>query len=137
MQRQAETLTWSDGAMYVVGGLSGAVLGLLAAIWLGSATASASPFFWFVSRASAVVAYLLLWLSTAWGITVSSKGIGGRVSGALAYALHNVTSWLALSKSTRTIRVTYSCRGVVTRRKARAVVVIRLAMLCVPTRSAS
>jgi methionine sulfoxide reductase heme-binding subunit len=96
MQEQAQTLTWSETAMYVVGGLSGAALGVLAAIWLGTASTSPSPFLWFVSRAAGVVAYLLLWLSTAWGISVSSKGLGGRVSGVLAYALHNVTAWLAL-----------------------------------------
>jgi sulfoxide reductase heme-binding subunit YedZ len=96
MKEQTETLTWSVGAMYVIGGLSGAALGVLTAIWLGNAAASQSPFYWFVSRASAIVAYLLLWLSTAWGVTISSKGIGGRVSGVLAYALHNITSWLAL-----------------------------------------
>ena len=37
----------------------------------------------------------------------------------------------AASKSTRTMSLTYSCRGVATRRKARAVTVIWLAMACV------
>jgi len=82
--------------MYIVGGLAGGALGLLTAIWLAGAVAAQSPLFWFVSRASAIVAYLLLWLSTAWGVTVSTKGLGGRISGPLAYALHNVTAWIAL-----------------------------------------
>src|SRR5450759_674334 len=58
--------------------------------------AAKAPGFWFVSRASAVVAFLALWMSTAWGVTISSKGIGGLVSGPVAVTVHNVTSWLAL-----------------------------------------
>ncbi len=104
MNEQNETLTRSEIAMYVVGGVSGAALGVLAAVFLGSVAgsgpASGSPFFWFASRASAIVAYLLLWFSTAWGITISSKGLGGRISGPVAYAMHNVTSWLALGFGT-------------------------------------
>ncbi len=96
MKENPGQVTWLDAAMWVLGGLSGAALGILAAVWVTGAVAAQSPLFWFVSRASAIIAYLLLWLSMAWGVTLSSKGIGGRVSGALAYALHNVTSWLAL-----------------------------------------
>jgi predicted ferric reductase len=99
MNENKESVTWPELAMYVVGGISGAALGILAGLWMQQAVAAQSPFFWFVTRASAIVAYLLLWLSTAWGVTISSKGIGGRVSGVLAYAMHNVTSWLALSFS--------------------------------------
>lgn len=99
MEERDDRVTWPEVGMYVVGGVSGVVLGILFGLWMKSAVAAQSPFFWFVSRASAIVAYLMLWLSTAFGITLSSKGLGGRVSGALAYALHNVTSWLALGFS--------------------------------------
>ena len=97
MKEQQAAFNPAEAAMYAVGAVAGAALGVLAAMWISSAMAAQSPVFWFASRASAIVAYLLLWLSTAWGVTVSSKGIGGRISGALAYAMHNVTSWLALS----------------------------------------
>ncbi len=96
MNEQSETIAWSEVAMYVVGGLAGAMLGILGAMWVAGAMAAQSPIFWFISRAAAIVSFLLLWLSTAWGISVSTKGLGGRVSGAVAHAMHNVTSWLAL-----------------------------------------
>jgi hypothetical protein len=99
MNEKAEGVTWPELAMYLVAGIAGAALGILAALWMKDAVAAESPFFWFVTRASAIVAYLLLWLSTAWGVTISSKGIGGRISGVLAYAMHNITSWLALGFS--------------------------------------
>ncbi|HEX9115643.1 MAG TPA: hypothetical protein VGA61_06210, partial [Anaerolineae bacterium] len=96
MKEETSTSTWAEIAIVVAGGVSGAVLGVLTAIWLNTAIAAQSPIFWFISRAAGVVAYFLLWLSTAWGITVSTRGLGGRVSGVLSYAMHNVTSWLAL-----------------------------------------
>lgn len=97
MEEQDDRLTWPEVGMYVVGGVSGVVLGILSGLWMKSAVAAQSPFFWFVTRASAIVAYLMLWLSMAWGITLSSKGLGRRVSASVAYTLHNITSWLALA----------------------------------------
>jgi predicted ferric reductase len=99
MQAENQNLSWPEVAMFGAAGVAGAGLGILTAIWMSNAIAAQSSFFWFVSRAAAVVAYGLLWLSVAWGITLSSKGLGGRVSGPMAFALHNVTSWLALGFS--------------------------------------
>lgn len=96
MNEQTDTIVWSEVAMYVAGGVAGAALGILGAIWVAGAVAAQSPIFWFISRAAAVVSFLLLWLSTAWGISLSTKGLGGRVSGVVAFAMHNVTSWLGL-----------------------------------------
>ena len=96
MNGKTNDLTWPEIGMFSVGSVAGAVLGVLALVWLGSAMAAKAPGFWFVSRASAVVAFLALWMSTAWGVTISSKGIGGLVSGPVAVTVHNVTSWLAL-----------------------------------------
>jgi predicted ferric reductase len=96
MNEPSNEMSWIEIGSFVIAALAGAVLGVLAAIWIGGALAAQSPVFWFVSRASAIVAFLLLWLATAWGMTLTSKGLGGRVSGPLAYAMHNVTSWLAL-----------------------------------------
>lgn len=89
-------LTWQDITLFGFGSLAGALLGVLAVIGLAEAMAAKAPGFWFVSRATGLVAYLLLWASTASGIMISAKGIGGFVSGPLAYTVHNVTSWLAL-----------------------------------------
>ena len=96
MNEQTGKVSWSELAMYGVAALAGAALGILGAMWVIGGVVARSPIFWFISRAAAVVAFLLLWLSTAWGISVSSKGLGGRISGAMAFAMHNVTSWLAL-----------------------------------------
>jgi sulfoxide reductase heme-binding subunit YedZ len=76
--------------------LIGALLGLWALKGVISAMAASAPGFWYVSRAAAVVAYVLLWASTAWGILISSKAVKEHVPGPLAYTLHNVTAWLAL-----------------------------------------
>ncbi len=97
MQNRAnQDYTWSEIMIFALGSIVGALAGLWAVNHLVAAMAAQAPGFWFVSRAAAIVAYLLLWLSTAWGVSLSSKGIGGLVSAPLAYALHNVTSWLAL-----------------------------------------
>ena len=96
MKGKTDDLTWPEILMFSVGSVAGAVLGVLALVWLYSAMAAQAPGFWFVSRAAGIVAFLALWLSTAWGITISSKGIGGLVSGPVAVTVHNVTSWLAL-----------------------------------------
>jgi predicted ferric reductase len=93
---KTDDLTWAEIAMFSVGSVAGAVLGVLALVWLGSAIAAKAPGFWFVSRAAAIVAFLALWLSTAWGITISSKGVIGLVSAPVSVAVHNITSWLAL-----------------------------------------
>ena len=74
-------------------------LGVLAVNRFIAAMAAQAPGFWFVSRAAGIVSFILLWASTAWGISLSSKGVGGLVSAPLAFALHNVTSWLAVGFS--------------------------------------
>jgi predicted ferric reductase len=90
---------WRSTALYALGSLIGALLGLLVIRGAASALAAKSPAFWFISRAAAVVAYVLLWASTAWGILMSSKAVKELVSGPLAFTLHNVTAWLALGFS--------------------------------------
>jgi predicted ferric reductase len=96
VKKKSDDLTWVEVGMFAVGSVAGAVLGVLALVYLIGAMAAKAPGFWFVSRAAGIVAYLMLWFSTAWGVSLSSKGIGGLVQGPLAYTLHNVTSWLAL-----------------------------------------
>jgi len=93
---KTKTRDWYSWALYAFGSLIGILLGLWALTGVINAMAASAPGFWYVSRAAAVVAYVLLWASTAWGILISSKAIKEHVPGPLAYTLHNVTAWLAL-----------------------------------------
>lgn len=51
---------------------------------------------WFVTRAAAMTAFLLLWLSTVWGLALASKLFEPWLSGLIAYDLHETVSLLAL-----------------------------------------
>jgi predicted ferric reductase len=51
---------------------------------------------WYVTRAAGVVAYLLLWLSTAWGLAVSSKILDPLLQRFFTYDMHQFISLLAL-----------------------------------------
>ncbi len=93
---KTEQHEWRSIALFVLGSLIGALLGLLVLKEVASAMAAKAPGFWFVSRAAGIVGYVLLWASTVWGILISSKAVKERVSGPLAFTLHNVTAWLAL-----------------------------------------
>jgi predicted ferric reductase len=52
---------------------------------------------WYLTRATATVAYLLLTGSTIWGLMLSTKLVKAYVPAALAMALHSVLSWLAVA----------------------------------------
>jgi hypothetical protein len=92
--------TAGEVGLFALGSLAGAVVGLAAVGQLAHAMSAGAPGFWFVSRAAGIVSYLMLWGSTVWGVLLTSKGMGGFRSGPLAFALHNVLSWLALGFST-------------------------------------
>ena len=96
MKNRADELTWSEVALFGAGSLAGALLGVLALSRLLAAMAAQAPGFWYVSRAAAIVGYLLLWGSTAWGVLLSLRGAAGLVTKPLAYAAHNITSWLGI-----------------------------------------
>ena len=51
---------------------------------------------WYFSRSAGTVAYLLLAGSTVWGLLLSTKLIKEMVPAALALAMHNILSWLAV-----------------------------------------
>lgn len=51
---------------------------------------------WYFSRASGTVAYLLLALSTVWGLLLTSKIIKENVPAVLSLAMHNILSWVAI-----------------------------------------
>jgi predicted ferric reductase len=48
--------------------------------------------FWYMARSGGIVAYLLLWLSTVWGLTLSSKIITDLVPAPITYGLHEFLS---------------------------------------------
>ncbi len=48
--------------------------------------------FWYMARSGGIVAYLLLWLSTVWGLTLSTKITDGLVPAPIAYGLHEFLS---------------------------------------------
>ncbi|MEW5959360.1 MAG: ferric reductase-like transmembrane domain-containing protein [Chloroflexota bacterium] len=51
-----------------------------------------TPAFWYMARSGGIVAYLLLWLSMVWGLTLSTKITDGLVPAAIAYGLHEFLS---------------------------------------------
>ncbi len=51
---------------------------------------------WVITRTAGLVAYLLLWLSTVWGLAVSSRILEGRLHGAYTYDFHQFISLLAI-----------------------------------------
>ena len=51
---------------------------------------------WYLTRATATVAYLLLSGATAWGLVLSTKIVKAAVPAPLALALHGGLSWLGL-----------------------------------------
>jgi sulfoxide reductase heme-binding subunit YedZ len=51
---------------------------------------------WYITRAAGLVAYLLLWLSTAWGLAVTSKIFDPLLHRAFTYDMHQFISLLAM-----------------------------------------
>ncbi len=51
---------------------------------------------WFITRAAGLVGYLLLWLSTAWGLAVPSKIIDPVIQRTFTFDFHQVISLLSI-----------------------------------------
>lgn len=51
---------------------------------------------WYVTRAAGVIAYLLLWLATAWGLAVASKIFDPLLHRAFTYDMHQFISLVAI-----------------------------------------
>jgi predicted ferric reductase len=51
---------------------------------------------WYLTRAAGIIAYLLLWLSTIWGLAIPSKLFGEVLSGDFTYDFHKFISLLSL-----------------------------------------
>jgi predicted ferric reductase len=91
------------------------VLGLIGLLALIGYMVAASPWFltvrqfaagflaldsvqrmWFVTRAAGLTGYVLLWLSTAWGLVVSSKILDSILHRSFSYDFHEFVSLLAI-----------------------------------------
>jgi predicted ferric reductase len=51
---------------------------------------------WYLTRAAGIIAYLLLWLSTVWGLVIPSKLFGEVLSGDFTFDFHKFISLLSL-----------------------------------------
>jgi predicted ferric reductase len=54
-------------------------------------------FWWYLTRAAGLMGYFLVWLSTAWGLVVSTKILDPVIERAYAYDFHEYLSWLGLA----------------------------------------
>jgi len=54
-------------------------------------------FWWYLTRAAGLMGYFLIWLSTAWGLVVSSKILDPIMERAFTYDFHEYLSWLGLA----------------------------------------
>jgi sulfoxide reductase heme-binding subunit YedZ len=54
-------------------------------------------FWWYITRAAGLMGYFLIWLSTAWGLVVSTKILDRFVERAFTYDFHEYLSWLGLA----------------------------------------
>ncbi len=54
-------------------------------------------FWWYLTRAAGLMGYFLIWLSTAWGLVVSSKILDSIMERAFTYDFHEYLSWLGLA----------------------------------------
>ena len=54
-------------------------------------------FWWYLTRAAGLMGYFLIWLSTAWGLVVSSKILDLIMERAFTYDFHEYLSWLGLA----------------------------------------
>jgi predicted ferric reductase len=51
---------------------------------------------WYLTRGAGFTAYLLLWLSTAWGVAIPSRILEGKLHGAFTFEFHQFISLLSL-----------------------------------------
>jgi predicted ferric reductase len=63
---------------------------------MGLPLAGKTSAFWYMARAGGFLAYLLLWFSIIWGLTLSTKVMTTRIPASVAYGLHEFLSILAI-----------------------------------------
>jgi predicted ferric reductase len=93
----AHNLLTSVGS-YIAAGIPGSIPDFLKAQihLMGLPLAAKTSAYWYMSRAGGIIAYLLLWLSTVWGLLLSTKIIKEWVSMPLIYGLHEFLAIAAL-----------------------------------------
>jgi predicted ferric reductase len=65
--------------------------------WLNEVLAiDSQQVLWFVTRSSGIIAFLLLWLSTVWGLAISNKILSPVLQGIFAFDFHEILSLLAI-----------------------------------------
>ncbi len=77
-------------------GAAAAIFPLVRPALIGSLSGAEPKAFWYISRSSAIVAYLLLWAAMVFGMMISARAPSRWVSIQAAYDLHQYTSLLSL-----------------------------------------
>ena len=93
---------WGPGFwLLIIGAFAGAALALITIpVWLpvlgGSLVGADAKVYWYLSRASAFTAFVLLWMSMATGLLISNKMARVWPGAFTAFDLHQFTSLLGL-----------------------------------------
>ena len=84
----------------ILGFIAVLAFSLLGAVSIGAIAyylpAAATHAYWFISRSSGVVAYVLITLSVLWGLVQSGSLLSPRTLPGLPFGLHSFLSWLGL-----------------------------------------
>lgn len=96
-RREAQSSLWPVlGSLAAALGLS--LLGLFSLAVIGYYLPEAGvKAYWFISRSSGIMAYLLITVSVLWGLVQSGALFRRRVAPLLALGLHNYLSWAGLA----------------------------------------
>ena len=101
------TAAWILGGFAILIASAAAALGILV-LSQGQAGSQVSSFLtwlfaadhqqvtWYITRAAGFTAYLLLWLSTVWGLAVPSRILDGILHGSFTFDFHQFISLLAI-----------------------------------------
>ncbi len=103
MPKVATTILWLAGGLLTLGTLILVALLVLAPAgnplggfmhWLFALDSVQAM--WFITRSAGIVAYLVLWLSVAWGLAVSSRILDTLLHRSFTYEFHQFLSLLAI-----------------------------------------
>ena len=94
----ASALWTTTGGLLEAGQVTAPLFGYAAreAQVMGLSMAEGTKAYWYLARAGGLVAYLLLWAATLWGVMMSGKTLKGRIDAALLYAMHEFLPILAM-----------------------------------------
>ncbi len=70
--------------------------GALGSFYTWLIAADTTQRFWYVTRAAGITGYLLLWLSTVWGLAVPSRILQGKLHGVYTFDFHQFISLLSI-----------------------------------------